>query len=173
MRPYASSSGRGADWTSKYTGLVEAARELEVRNAIFEGEAVVTNDAGLPDFDALQKAVHSDPSAMILGAFDIMHLDGYDPGGYRGDRFQARSGPTSNWLKTRSFIFKFCLASNESPARPHSPCWRSPTPEKYVGSAFISLGRDMNERGNGQRTMPARLRRASRSDRRPSGLSLA
>ncbi|WP_352693657.1 hypothetical protein [Mesorhizobium sp. M0663] len=33
----------GADWTSKYTGLVEAARELDVENAIFEGEAVVTN----------------------------------------------------------------------------------------------------------------------------------
>ncbi|MER9275578.1 hypothetical protein [Mesorhizobium sp. M0643] len=47
----------GADWTSKYTGLVEAARELEVKNAIFEGEAVVTNEAGLPDFAALQKAV--------------------------------------------------------------------------------------------------------------------
>ncbi|MER8370382.1 hypothetical protein NKH70_31235 [Mesorhizobium sp. M0991] len=51
----------GADWTSKYKGLVEAARELDVKNAIFEGEAVVTNAAGLPDFDALQQAVHSDP----------------------------------------------------------------------------------------------------------------
>ncbi|TKA98736.1 MAG: hypothetical protein E5W67_00195 [Mesorhizobium sp.] len=39
---------------------------------------MVTNDAGLPDFDALQKAVHSDPYAMILGAFDIMYLDGHD-----------------------------------------------------------------------------------------------
>ncbi|MER9063909.1 hypothetical protein [Mesorhizobium sp. M0698] len=68
----------GADWTSKFTGLVEAARELDVENANFEGEAVVTSTAGLPDFDALQKAVHSNPYAMILGAFDIMHLDGHD-----------------------------------------------------------------------------------------------
>ncbi|WP_352837213.1 hypothetical protein [Mesorhizobium sp. M0664] len=43
------------DWTSKYTGLVEAARELEVKKV--EGEAVVTNEAGLHDFAALQKAV--------------------------------------------------------------------------------------------------------------------
>ncbi|WP_352958106.1 DNA ligase [Mesorhizobium sp. M1393] len=61
----------GADWTSKYTGLVEAARELEVENAI-------TNSAGLPDFGALQTAVHSDPYAMVLGAFDILHLNGHD-----------------------------------------------------------------------------------------------
>ncbi|RWP26158.1 hypothetical protein [Mesorhizobium sp.] len=68
----------GADWTNKYTGLVEAARELEVENAIVDGEAVVTNEAGLPDFAALQKAVHSDPYAMYLGAFDILHLNGHD-----------------------------------------------------------------------------------------------
>ncbi|ESZ13704.1 hypothetical protein X737_25800 [Mesorhizobium sp. L48C026A00] len=44
----------GADWTSKYMGVVEAARELEVVNAIIDGEAVVTNEAGLPDFAALK-----------------------------------------------------------------------------------------------------------------------
>ncbi|MER8456281.1 hypothetical protein NKJ70_19845 [Mesorhizobium sp. M0092] len=65
----------GADWTRKFTGIVEAARELDMENAIFEGEAVVTGANGLPDFSALQRAVHSDPYAMILGAFDIMYLD--------------------------------------------------------------------------------------------------
>ncbi|TIU15369.1 MAG: hypothetical protein E5W40_03660, partial [Mesorhizobium sp.] len=45
----------GADWTNKYAGLVEAARELEVGNAIIDGEAVVTNEAGLPDFAARRK----------------------------------------------------------------------------------------------------------------------
>lgn len=35
-------------------GVVEAARELEVVNAIVDGEAVVTNEAGLPDFAALK-----------------------------------------------------------------------------------------------------------------------
>jgi bifunctional non-homologous end joining protein LigD len=58
----------GADWTSKCAGLVEAARELEVENAIIDGEAVVTNAAGLPDFGALQTAVHSDPYAMCISA---------------------------------------------------------------------------------------------------------
>ncbi|TJV42307.1 MAG: hypothetical protein E5Y16_09270 [Mesorhizobium sp.] len=36
----------GADWTNKYTGLVEAARELEVENAIIDGEAFVTKRPG-------------------------------------------------------------------------------------------------------------------------------
>ncbi|TIM03975.1 ATP-dependent DNA ligase, partial [Mesorhizobium sp.] len=139
----------GADWTSKYAGLVEAARELEVENAIIDGEAVVTNAAGLPDFAALQKAVHSDPYAMILGAFDILHLNGHDlrdigckgrreilygiikpdsriqfseamPGDAKAIFYlvdqaglegivskradsKYRSGPTSNWLKTKSW----------------------------------------------------------------------
>ncbi|MER9203941.1 hypothetical protein NKH74_33290 [Mesorhizobium sp. M0933] len=68
-------SSSGADWTRKYTGIIEAARDLDVKSAIFEGEAIVTGVNGLPDFDALQKAVHSDPYATILGALDIMHLD--------------------------------------------------------------------------------------------------
>ncbi|MER9961613.1 ATP-dependent DNA ligase [Mesorhizobium sp. M0045] len=184
----------GADWTSKYTGLVEAARELEVKNAIFEGEAVVTNDAGLPDFNALQKAVHSDPYAMILGAFDIMHLDSHDlrdigckarrellfgiikpnsriqfseaiPGDPKAIFYLAdqaglegivskradspyRSGPTSNWLKTKSFtIDEFELLGIERErGKAAFALLAEPGTGKYVGSAFITLGRDMKDR---------------------------
>nr|WP_287236260.1 hypothetical protein [Mesorhizobium sp.] len=39
----------GADWTGKYAGLVEAARELEVENAIIDGEAVPIGHAGQGD----------------------------------------------------------------------------------------------------------------------------
>ncbi|MER8389164.1 hypothetical protein NKG60_26415 [Mesorhizobium sp. M1428] len=38
----------GADWTTKYTGLFEAARQLDVKTAIFEGEAVVTTPPVCP-----------------------------------------------------------------------------------------------------------------------------
>jgi hypothetical protein len=38
---------RGLDWTSKYRDLVEAAKGLNVQNAIIDGEVVVLNDAGL------------------------------------------------------------------------------------------------------------------------------
>ncbi|WP_352898089.1 ATP-dependent DNA ligase [Mesorhizobium sp. M1307] len=184
----------GADWTSKYTGLVEAARELEVENAIIDGEAVVTNEAGLPDFAALQKAVHSDPYAMILGAFDILHLDGHDlrdigckarremlygimkpnsriqfseamPGDakaifYLVDQAELegivskradskyRSGPTSNWLKTKSWtIDEFELLGVErEPGKAAFALLADPGTGKYLGTAFITLGRDMKDR---------------------------
>ncbi|MER9130653.1 ATP-dependent DNA ligase [Mesorhizobium sp. M0768] len=184
----------GADWTSKYTGLVEAARDLEVKNAIFEGEAVVTNKAGLPDFDALQKAVHSDPYATILGAFDIMHLDGYDlrdigckarrellfsiikpnsriqfsealPGDPKAIFYLAdqaglegvvskradspyRSGPTSNWLKTKSFTVQEyeLMGVEREPGNAAMALLAQPGTGKYVGTAFITLGRDMKQR---------------------------
>ncbi|TIX28946.1 RNA ligase family protein [Mesorhizobium sp.] len=68
----------GADWTKTLAGIAAAARELEVESAIIDGEAIVPNAAGLPDFHAMQSAVHRDPYAAILGAFDIMHLNGHD-----------------------------------------------------------------------------------------------
>ncbi|RWP29898.1 ATP-dependent DNA ligase [Mesorhizobium sp.] len=184
----------GADWTSKFKGIVEAARELDVENAIFEGEAVVTNEAGLPDFAALQKAVHNDPYAMILGAFDIMHLDGHDlrdigckgrreilygiikpnsriqfseamPGDAKSIFYlidqaglegmvskradsKYRSGPTSNWLKTKSWtVDEFELLGVErEPGKAAFALLAEPGTGKYVGSAFITLGRDMKDR---------------------------
>ncbi|TIN43450.1 MAG: ATP-dependent DNA ligase [Mesorhizobium sp.] len=184
----------GADWTSKYAGLVEAARELDVENAIIDGEAVVTNAAGLPDFGALQTADHSDPYAMYLGAFDILHLNGHDlreigckgrrgilhgiikpnsriqfseamPGDAQAIFYLAdqaglegivskradskyRSGPTSNWLKTKSFtVDEFELMGVErEPGKAAFALLAEPGTGKYVGSAFISLNRDMKER---------------------------
>ena len=68
----------GADWSSKYAGLVEAARELDVENAIIDGEAVVPNEAGLPDFVALQKAITQRQHDLYLVAFDLLHLNGQD-----------------------------------------------------------------------------------------------
>ncbi|MER8383665.1 MULTISPECIES: ATP-dependent DNA ligase [unclassified Mesorhizobium] len=187
-------SSSGADWTRKYTGIIEAARDLDVKSAIFEGEAVVTGVNGLPDFDALQKAVHSDRYATILGAFDIMHLDGHDlrdvgckarreilfgiikpnsriqfsealPGDAKSIFYLAdqaglegivskradspyRSGPTLNWLKTKSWtVEEFeLLGVGREPGKAAFALLAHPDTGKYVGSAFISLGRDMKER---------------------------
>ncbi|RWQ69399.1 MAG: ATP-dependent DNA ligase [Mesorhizobium sp.] len=184
----------GADWTNKYAGLVEAARELEVGNAIIDGEAVVTNEAGLPDFAALQKAVHSDPYSMYLGAFDILRLNGHDlrdigckarreilygiikpnsriqfseamPRDAEGIFYLAdqaglegivskradskyRSGPTTNWLKIKSWtVDEFELMGVErEPGKAAFALLAEPGTGKYVGSAFITLGRDVKER---------------------------
>ncbi|TIV96086.1 MAG: ATP-dependent DNA ligase, partial [Mesorhizobium sp.] len=75
IRAYTSS---GADWTKRYLGIVEAARELGVESAIIDGEAVVPGDDGRPDFHKMQRVIQKDPYAAILGAFDILHLNGHD-----------------------------------------------------------------------------------------------
>ncbi|WP_348984018.1 ATP-dependent DNA ligase [Mesorhizobium mediterraneum] len=184
----------GKDWTRKYLGIVEAAGELEVENAIIDGEAVVTDKAGMPDFNALQNAVHNNPYGMYLVAFDIMHLNGHDlrdigckarreilygiikpnsriqfseamPGDAKSVFYlveqvelegivskrpdsKYRSGPTSNWLKTKSFtVDEFELLGVErEPGKAAFALLAQPGTGKYVGSAFISLGRDMKER---------------------------
>ncbi|WP_245319372.1 ATP-dependent DNA ligase [Mesorhizobium temperatum] len=184
----------GADWTTKFTGIVEAARELGVENAIIDGEAVVPNGAGLPDFNALQKAVHNDPYAMIMGAFDVLHLEGHDlrdisckgrremlygiikpnsriqfseslPGDAKAIFYLAdqaglegivskradskyRSGPTTNWLKTKSWtVDEFELLGVErEQGKAAFALLAEPGTRNYVGSAFITLGRDMKER---------------------------
>ena len=48
---------RGLDWSAKYRDLVDAAKELNVQNAIVDGEIIVTNEVGLSDFAALRKAI--------------------------------------------------------------------------------------------------------------------
>nr|WP_281391497.1 hypothetical protein [Mesorhizobium sangaii] len=39
---------RGLDWTSEYRDLAKAAGELDVEDAIIDGEVIVTNEAGSP-----------------------------------------------------------------------------------------------------------------------------
>ncbi|TIX46553.1 MAG: ATP-dependent DNA ligase [Mesorhizobium sp.] len=184
----------GADWTRKYTGLVEAARQLPLRGAIIDGEAVVTNEAGLPDFGALQKAVHSDPYAMYLGAFDLLHLNGQDlrdlPVEERrarleeltqaGSRIQFsealpgsgdavfhlvdqaglegivskrlgskyRSGRTTEWWKVKGYVISDLelLGVEREHGKPAFALMAEPGSRKCVGSAFVSVSREMRER---------------------------
>ncbi|WP_287179191.1 hypothetical protein [Mesorhizobium sp.] len=68
---------RGLDWTSKYRDLVEAAKGLNVQNAIIDGEVVVLNDAGLSDFAALRKAITRRQHDLYFVAFDLLHLNGH------------------------------------------------------------------------------------------------
>jgi ATP-dependent DNA ligase len=185
----------GADWSKKYVPLIEAARVLEVKNAIIDGEAIVINDAGLPDFHALQSTVHSSPKNLYLAAFDLLHLNGRDlrdlPVEERRDLLRGlmkpptriqfseempsndgkavfymadqaghegivskrlgsryRSGPTTNWLKTKSFtVDEFELLGVERErGKAAFALLAEPGTRDYIGSAFITLGRDMKER---------------------------
>lgn len=184
----------GLDWSDKYRELVAAARELGVDNAVIDGETIVTNEAGLPDFAALRRAITRRPQDLYLGAFDLLHLNGHDlrdigckarremlfsiirPGGRiqfsealpgdaksifylidqaglegmvskRADS-KYRSGPTTAWLKTKSFAVSELelLGVERERGKPAFALMGEPGTRKYVGSAFITLNQEMRER---------------------------
>jgi bifunctional non-homologous end joining protein LigD len=69
----------GLDWTHRMPGLSRAAAALNVTGAILDGEAVVLNEEGVPDFGALQAAFQEGRDRFITYyAFDVLHLNGHN-----------------------------------------------------------------------------------------------
>lgn len=69
----------GHDWTDRLPKLREALASLDVEDAWLDGEAIVFNAAGRPDFNALQNAFDKRSTAdIILFAFDLLWLNGVD-----------------------------------------------------------------------------------------------
>ena len=69
----------GNDWTSKLKPLANAIRGLGIESGWLDGEIVVQNDRGVPDFQLLQNAFDSSKTQDILFyAFDLPYYGGYD-----------------------------------------------------------------------------------------------
>ena len=69
----------GNDWTDRLPLQVEALQKLNIENSWLDGEVVVLNDAGLPDFQALQNAFDVGRSQdIIYYIFDALFLHGED-----------------------------------------------------------------------------------------------
>lgn len=69
----------GHDWTAKLPQQARAIAALGMQDGWLDGEAVVLNDDGLPDFQALQNAFDVGRSDDILYfLFDLPFLDGHD-----------------------------------------------------------------------------------------------
>jgi len=69
-------SRNGLDYTKKYPPVARALRDLG-HDAVIDGEVVVFNDEGNPDFDALQLYNgHNTPIKYCV--FDLLWLDGHD-----------------------------------------------------------------------------------------------
>ncbi|MEO8118873.1 MAG: DNA ligase D [Rhodoferax sp.] len=69
----------GKDWTAKLPKLAQAVAQLGIPSGWLDGEIVVLNDKGLPDFGALQNAFDSASTADILYyLFDLPFYDGRD-----------------------------------------------------------------------------------------------
>src|SRR5690606_6033702 len=69
---------RGNDWTDRFSSVALAVAQLRCRTALLDGEAVIFNRRGLTDFQLLQNAIGASDSAIVLVAFDLLHLDGWD-----------------------------------------------------------------------------------------------
>ncbi|MGO7583340.1 non-homologous end-joining DNA ligase [Rhizobium ruizarguesonis] len=73
----------GHDWTHRFPTIHAAATALPVGTAILDGEAVVLDEMGRSDFNALQQALggrsgkRSADEAIFI-AFDLLHFDGHD-----------------------------------------------------------------------------------------------
>ncbi|MFM0312880.1 DNA ligase D [Paraburkholderia sp. RL17-383-BIF-A] len=69
----------GNDWTAKFGKQVKAFEQLDIDSAWLDGEAVVLDPNGVPNFQALQNAFDSNrPQDIVIYLFDIPFLNGYD-----------------------------------------------------------------------------------------------
>ncbi|MDQ1199055.1 ATP-dependent DNA ligase [Rhizobium sp. SORGH_AS 787] len=75
----------GHDWTHRFPTIEQAARALGPATMIIDGEAVVLDEEGRPDFGLLQKSLGASSktagkgeSDAVLYAFDLIYLDGHD-----------------------------------------------------------------------------------------------
>ncbi|MGH6927393.1 MAG: DNA ligase D, partial [Dongiaceae bacterium] len=68
----------GLDWTERFPRIAKAAANLPVTSALIDAEVVVQTEAGVASFTALVDALKSGKGDLVLYAFDLLHLDGYD-----------------------------------------------------------------------------------------------
>jgi len=73
----------GHDWTSYFPAIAAAAKDLGPATMILDGEAVVLDEKGLPNFGLLQQALGGRRATRaaheaILYAFDLLYFDGHD-----------------------------------------------------------------------------------------------
>jgi bifunctional non-homologous end joining protein LigD len=64
-------------FNEKFYPVTNALKEMDI-NAVIDGEVIVLNDKGLPDFSALQTWRSEADGNLIFYAFDLLWYDGYD-----------------------------------------------------------------------------------------------
>lgn len=70
---------KGYDWTKQYRQIADGALELlEGRDARIDGEIIVQDATGKPDFHALRSSITSAEHRLVFMAFDLITLDGRD-----------------------------------------------------------------------------------------------
>lgn len=62
----------GRDWTGRFPAVAAAVRGLPADEAVLDGEIVVLDARGRPDFGAQQEAVHGGGGGIVYTVFDLL-----------------------------------------------------------------------------------------------------
>ena len=69
---------RGNDWTKRFKKVADEAWHISAGSAIIEGEIVVPGADGTTDFSVLQNELKGKSTRIVMVAFDLLYLNGYD-----------------------------------------------------------------------------------------------
>jgi bifunctional non-homologous end joining protein LigD len=69
---------RGNDWTNRFKKIAADAWHINAGSAIIDGEVVVPAADGSTDFSVLQNELKGKSTKIVLVAFDLLYLNGYD-----------------------------------------------------------------------------------------------
>jgi ATP-dependent DNA ligase len=69
---------RGNDWTRRFRKVADDAWHIPAGSAIIDGEIVVPAADGTTDFSVLQNELKGKSKNIVMVAFDLLYLNGYD-----------------------------------------------------------------------------------------------
>jgi bifunctional non-homologous end joining protein LigD len=69
---------RGNDWTKRFRKVADEAWQIDAGSAIIDGEIVIPAADGSTDFSVLQNELKSKSTKIVMVAFDLLYLNGYD-----------------------------------------------------------------------------------------------
>jgi bifunctional non-homologous end joining protein LigD len=69
---------RGNDWTKRFKKIADDAWHISAGSAIIDGEVVVPAADGTTDFSVLQNELKGRSTKIVMVAFDLLYLNGYD-----------------------------------------------------------------------------------------------
>ena len=110
----------GHDWTRRFPAILEAARALGPATMIIDGEAVVLDEVGRPDFGLLQQSLGASgkqagnrASDAIFYAFDLIYFDGHD---LRGIEYRSRRHLLDDLLTGKDAAIRLSETLDAEPA---------------------------------------------------------
>jgi bifunctional non-homologous end joining protein LigD len=68
----------GHDWTNRFKKIANDAFLISAASAIIDGEVVVPAADGTTDFSVLQNELKGKSEKIVMVAFDLLYLNGYD-----------------------------------------------------------------------------------------------